>query len=294
MFLVPVLLLFLFLEFYNQYRSKNEILAKQNLIESKKDDIDLLVVGNSHGRDGINPLTISENGVNACIGGSILYYNKHQLSTYLAELPNCEKVLLNISYQTLFYDMDSLPNAQKKYEFYHYTGAAYQLERFNFSRYSLLYAMSIKGAINNVIKDFKGGGIDYEKFNGYGGASSTNSNPTEKACKDRAEQHLTLMNKNMLDENLSYLKDIASLVKEQNKDLILITVPVSPSYRKHLKDPLNQYTRILKHFADNNGIQYLDYSSDHNFNMNHFRDPDHLNRIGGELFSKELKKALDL
>lgn len=290
LFLLPILVLFLFLEIYNRTRSNNEIIAKQNLLASKKELVDCLIVGNSHGRDGINPLEISPNSVNACIGGSTLFYVGHFLNKYLDELPNCKSVILNASYQTLYYDMDSLPDTRKKYEFYHYMGANYHIEEFSWSRYSLLYAISFSGAINNVIKDLKGKGKDYASYVGYTPSSKTiPPKLADEQCKERAAKHQILMSETVLEENLNYLDDIIDLVEKKNMKLIVLTTPVSPMYNKYKKSPFKNYTSILKSLADKKSFAYLDYSNDTDFNMQHFRDPDHLNELGGELLSRKIK-----
>jgi len=295
LFLSPVLALFLFLEIYNRVRPANEIIAKQDLLTTKKDLVDYLIVGNSHGRDGINPLAISPNAVNACIGGSSLFYVRYFLGKNIDELPNCRHIILNISYHTLYEDMDSLPDTRKKYEFFHYMGAAYNLDEFSFSRYSLLYAISFSGAIDNVLKDTKKKGLDYTSFAGYTGEDKTMS-PTlaDIQSKERASQHHILMNEGMLDENLGYLEDIIDLAKKRNIELNIVTTPVSPTYKAYKKSEFKKYKDMLASLAAKGGFQYLDYSEDKDFELQYFRDPDHLNKTGGDILADKFKHALNL
>lgn len=292
-FLLPVLVLFLFLEIYNRTRTANEIIAKQNLLTTKKDVVDYLIVGNSHGRDGINPLEISPNAVNVGIGGSTLFYVRHFLTKNLDELPDCRHIILNVSYQTLYYDMDGLPDTRKKYEFFHYMGADYHLDEFSFSRYSLLYAISFAGAIDNVLKDAKRKGLDYTSFAGYTAEDKTISPKlADMLSKERASRHHILMNEGMLEENLGYLEDIIELTRKRNIQVTVVTTPVSPTYKVYQKAVFKKYHKIIASLAAQKSFQYLDYSADKDFELQHFRDPDHLNRIGGDILSKKIKSAI--
>lgn len=293
LFALPILVLFLFLEIYNRTRPANEIIAKQHLLTSKKDVVDYLIVGNSHGRDGINPLELSPNAVNACIGGNTLFYVRHFLEKNLDELPNCRHIILNVSYQTLYYDMDSLPDTRKKYEFFHYMGAAYHLDEFSFSRYSLLYAISFSGAMDNLLKDVRGKGSDYTSFVGYtAGKSAIRPESADELSKERVSRHHILMNEGMLGENLGYLGGIIDLAEKRNIQLTLVTTPVSPTYKAYEKPEFKKFHTILASLAAENSFQYLDYSTDKDFKLEYFIDPDHLNQAGGDLLSDKIKRAV--
>ncbi len=87
-----------------------------------------------------------------------------------------------------------------------------------------------------------------------------------------------------------YLEELILDAKESGFNPVLVTVPYYEAYNQGFDSDWlkKQYFERLNRFGNKLGVPYLDYSHDERFTKNEglFKDSDHLNEAGKEMFSE--------
>ena len=292
-----VIFTLIFLELYNRDRRQNELISKQEILEQNSKDIEVLIVGNSHIRNGVVPKLFSKHAVNAAFGGSSLFYDKFMVEKYLKELPNCEILVIGVSYHTLATDLDRKATLAKRFELYHYLGARYKLDSnpLELRNYSILFTIKPAGAIENVLKDMssKNPKSIYENL----GFTPFTNQIGEKKLKINAPirigQHHNQMKTSVINENISYLKGIANFTAEKKVKLIVVTPPVTDLYHSLKLPEFSGFSQIVDSLSQTLGFEYIDFSNSNLFSRQMFKDSDHLNLKGANLLTTQLIESLD-
>ena len=293
LFSIPLILIALVLEVYLRNRtSQNEILAKLELINQNK-NAELIFIGNSHGRNAFIPEKIDQNSINLCIGGSTPFYNTELIKSVIPDLPNLKYIVYNISYQTLFYDLDSLPDEKKKYEFYHYLGADPGIKKGSIDYLSILSTIGLKKAVNNVTSDFSSQEISLLETKGhkieYGNIATEN---TAEIIANRIEAHHKLMNIKKVAYNTSQLSILEETVAPSGIKIIYVILPVVEEYITLMKKPYDQFATQMENFTKDRKHLFLNIADSLKLDHTHFVDPDHLNEKGANEVSSVLSELI--
>ena len=118
------------------------------------------------------------------------------------------------------------------------------------------------------------------------------ANPTILAIEERVKD---IFDQDFIDDlqhsakQEYYLNKIVELCKKQNIKLVLISNPVHPYYKnkvdkvyfEKLSETVNQYSDLL----------YINYLND-SIPGTYLDDPNHLNRVGSEIYSKKINSEL--
>lgn len=113
-----------------------------------------------------------------------------------------------------------------------------------------------------------------------------------KVASNRIKPHMS--NHNLLDKNIiNYFLKIIKLSKNNNISIILIKYPLSKEYlvesEKYIPENYYNYIyNITKHY----NVTILDYQKLFYNNSGYFRDSDHLNPTGAEIFSKRIQEDI--
>jgi len=242
LFLIPIVVVCIGLEIYLHKRtSQNEILAKLELLDLHS-DASVIFVGNSHGRNAFIPDKFDAEAINLCIGGSTSFYNLKLLERAVEQLPKLEYVVYNVSYQTLYYDLELLPNSRKLYEFFHYLGADAGIDKYSPDYFSILSTIGLKKAILNISKDISSDRVSLLETTGYKEEKREISySELEESAAKRISAHHKIMNKNKFEANINLLQDIESLLSKHNIKLVYVILPVLESYEAQEKDPFDKF-----------------------------------------------------
>jgi len=288
-FSIPLVLIALVLEGYLRNRtSTNEILAKLELVKEHK-DAELIFIGNSHGRNAFIPDDFEQKSINLCIGGSTPFYNTALVKSIIKDLPKLEYIVYNVSYQTLFYDLDSLPDEKKKYEFYHYLGADAGIKKGSIDYLSILSTIGLKKAINNITTDFKSQDVSLIETKGHKIESGTiTTDQTAKVIASRIEAHHSLMNIEQLAFNREQLSALEEITKPGGIKMIYVLLPVVEEYNKLIKKPYDQYAQQIENLVKSQNHLFFNLADSTKLDHSHFVDPDHLNEKGAKKISSVL------
>ncbi len=293
LFISVVLLLFVGLEWYNKNRLTYEIPGKLQVVKDNLEGTELFVVGNSHGRDGVIPDSLKIPSVNACMLGSSFFYDKYLIENYLKDAKECKQIILIGSYQTLAYNMAHPKYSKRRHEYYHFIGANYKLDDFDWKKVFLLEVQSFKGGFNNLKRDLTTNKPKLWKTKGYlRNEEQVDTHDIASLAIRKIEKHHILMDNDMVEENLGYLKSIAEWCRERDIKLTLITPPVTSVYNELRKEEYLSFGNIMSAKSKEWNFDYYNFSEDSDFDYSHFKDVDHMNSFGAELFTQKLNQTI--
>lgn len=240
------------------------------------DEVETLVLGNSHTFYGVSPSLLGNHAYSLAQVSQTYRYDLYLLEHYpMGKLKN---IVLPFSYMSLWEDFESQKarwGEAVRYRLYmdcdiHSRWGRYGLECFSFPSFreklKSLYRPS------RLSWDSLGWGTNYtlasrkpEWDNGYERAA-------ENTYTDTA---LVRLNRHFLEEIFSYCR-------QRNVRVVLVTTPVSSTYRRY-KDRFQENVNrrcledMLGKFPE---VVYLDLENDSRFEPSDFYDSDHLNRDG--------------
>lgn len=238
-------------------------------------DVDVLFLGSSHTYRGFDTELFSLNGVTSFNMGSsgqtpdVTYL---LLKKYINKI-NPKRVIYEVYPKTIFSQsidsrIDLISNSKPTY--------------FGFLELSDIGMDEINSAIlrfwNHIFsKDFiekKVKGSDYYRPGGY--VKNTSIRNTFNIEKE-------YINLDLNNPGFFYFKKNLELIKSLGVEVILVFAPIPD-------DTYNRYCQIdrLDSIFDNQGLRYINYNSMSLNDTLHFKDDDHLNHDGVQLFNRNL------
>jgi hypothetical protein len=94
---------------------------------------------------------------------------------------------------------------------------------------------------------------------------------------------------------VSYFKDLLSIAKENNIEVVVLKMPMTKGYLDGAKEFVKNddfYNRLSELLSEYKNVTLLDYEKVFINDNSCFWNPDHLNYKGSQLFTKQLKKDL--
>lgn len=281
----------------------------RGLIE-KKDSIELIVLGNSHAHNAVNPscfadlevYNIAEASHDIILGAAILEQAQRQ------GLPNLKYVLISVDYHTLFQH----PNKYSLIRAYYSSGV--KLNSYNDLYYKLadisplIFGYSektiarsfvfkqleyyLRGSNNQQIAD-KEHNTNNDIYNGFSTYNKTNIESfNKKAYNNRVE---VFTNNDLNYKEIERLEEVINNLIKQNIKPILFSAPTYCEYNKlldkqQIKKTYNEINRLCSKY----NIKHFSFENDERFVIEDFYNCDHLNYIGAEKFSRILADTLGL
>jgi hypothetical protein len=301
LFLIPIILICLGIEYYNKTRIGNNVIAKLQLIETYGDSLNTLIIGNSHGRNGLVSKEFNGSCINVSIGGSSVFYSKEVFKRVLDKNKSgsLKNLILTVSYQTLFKDLKGSSTEDKRYEFYHYLGADLDLPKsFDLRKYSIIKTISFHAAAKNIWNDLRGNPTKvYDNFGYTPSTKRVDSMAVMTKATERISIHHDLMSKEplFLKESLEDLEVILKMATERNINVFVVTTPVTPAYYSLEIEPYKHFSQKVDSLTNLYSFRYIDYNQrDILKDSKYFKDSDHLNKWGAEIFTAEVKKDFNL
>lgn len=294
-FFTPLILWFIFLNVIfgmlpNSYQTKKDFFQK-NI-----NDWQILIMGSSHTYRGINPQFLSEKSFNFANSGQDLYYDTALARKYLNKMKNLKLVIFNISYHSLEYRQLDSENEGWRVLFYQ---KYYQIPKEKKSlflkkeQYAALYYHELKTIRQIIFKNPEVLAENKIENNGYIiGLPKEVKNPQDagKVAKVRDQ---SLMNPNVYKENFENLDKTIKILKQYHKKVLLISIPILPSYFESLDSQKYQKMQdALEKLSKENQVPYVNFLADPRFKNQDFSDADHLNSLGAEKFSQIINQKI--
>lgn len=298
-FILPVLTVWLLLEYYSRNRIGNNVLAKLKLIEDYSPSINTLIIGNSHARNGLISKEFPGNTINAAIGGSTVFYNKVVLEQAMEQSTegNLQNLIIAVSYQTLFKDFYREETLPRRFEFYHYLGADYHLpDHFDMRKHSVLFTTSFSAMMENFWKDRKGQADKVYQDLGYTPTSRVlGEEKADALSQKRIGIHHDMMTEDpaIFQENIAYLESMLAMASKQGIQTFVITTPVTPQYYALERPPYKHFTDSLVTLVKKYQATYWNDAQMASLSdLRYFKDSDHLNQFGAAIYTDTLINRL--
>ncbi len=290
LFLLPLIALFVFIEF--SLRNIDSIYElKRNGIITQSDSIEILIMGNSHANDGINPTCFRLNAYSLANATQSLLYDKELLLKYLPKLKNLKYVIFSIDYPSLYWGFIE----ERDFFYYNYFGInirnkSYLKENLSFFFYVYSPLTSIKLLYSNTFINKKN-----KMINGWTGYDFTNYNTLTREYAVKRVENFNNDIKNSKEHNY-ICKEFESLIiylLDRNITPILITPPCHKYLTECLDSNIQKINSdYIQYLTQKYNLKYLNSEADTAFKSNHFVNVDHLNKIGAEKYTKMLDRLL--
>jgi hypothetical protein len=291
-FLSPFILLFGWIEIKARQLPNTYALKKQD-IGTQLDSVNILVFGTSHAFDGIDPECFSCRGFNFANSSQSLFHDSRLCSMYSERTPALKGVIFTISYFSLWYEMQDLPENWRDYFYYHYWGIRHpslSAADIKYWSYAALYPRSFlkKMILNTINRKEEFGDV---RSNGWKSVTSSEekSEISDSSGYKKVSFHNSIIRKEHLRANIGYLEEAAKQLSDRNIHIIFVIPPVFTTYSKYADTLIMEENRQI---LDALGAKYhaliFDYFSDKRFTREDFINDDHLNSGGAKKFSRIL------
>jgi hypothetical protein len=278
-FLIPIGLLGFIVEGYLRIIPNNYAYLHERLME-RRDSMEVLILGNSHTYNGLNPEGFFLPAINASNSAQDLRIDRLLLEKHIERSPRLKCVVLPVSYANIGRRMEQGPERWRAKNYIIYMDLpipswrpSYHLELLNRSmskNIKLIMGHARRGTHNRVCA-----------ANGGTLGKPTQTANMEVYGRQVAQRH-SLSVGGTIEENQRDLEAIVAICGERGIKLVLINPPGHESYRVNLEPVQLARSRLIPAaIADaNDHVIYLDLLSDNRFLTDDFADSDHLNARG--------------
>ena len=242
-FLIPCLLLMVIFELMlriipNDYRNKSAFL------DENSDSIEVLILGNSHSENGLNPEYLTKCSFNAAFPAQSLDYDYEILKKYEHKWSNLEYIILPISYGSFFEKLESTTEKWRITEYtLHFKLRTNKHLKYRSEMLSNRFNVNITRLFNyyilrkdNVKCTRSGWNVTY--------SSSSKSNKTLMETGLINAKSYTAKSLQYFDEMASALRSIVDFGERHSFQVILFTPPAFETYRENLNQ--EQISKTIK------------------------------------------------
>ncbi|NQX84806.1 MAG: hypothetical protein HRT67_02600 [Flavobacteriaceae bacterium] len=258
--------------------------VKYNLLTKHSNSAEVLVLGNSHTFFGIQPKYLSEKAINISNKSRKLETDYFILKHHIKKLKALKRVMIPISYYTLFTNDISEQEKRLYYNFYKLKEYDQQL-----LKNSLLINAPFRELIDDLIFN------RFEKIEHSLGwrANSGTYHFNEKEILERVGDVNGRVNNSVeIAYNLKILKKIIDLCENMEVDLVLILPPYHPDFYRYSK---GRYERKIE-----DALSTLDLKETIIINSKtlgikseeYFENIDHLNSNGAKVLTRKIDSIL--
>jgi len=272
----------------NDYSFKAKILAEN------AEQIETLILGNSHAYYGLNPLVFGETSTfNLDHVSQSIDLDKFLVESYLDKM-DLKTIIIPLSYFSLYSKLEETSGAWMIVDF-HY---AYNYSPTDWKNRLYVFQPDLRGKLKSILKflfsDYDRVYVDNLGF----GPNRSEQRDFSVTAESAVKRHTRKKDlQGMSYKELPMFWELNGLIKQAkafNVNVILVSLPVHNDYYKRLD--LNQLEDILLAGSELSSIYsnctYLNYFQ---FPLEDrcFFDADHLNHRGADRISSEIIKALN-
>ncbi len=289
--MLPLLLLFGTVE-VKLASMPNTYSQKRADLESQLNSIQILVLGPSHALHGIDPAAFSHKGYNLANASQSLFYDKELTLRYLDRMPALRLVLIPISYNSLYTQLQDSKENFRCWFYSKYWGIeAPGMTALDLRRYSGIALYTPQTTWEFICKGFRLDLLEGLASNGYLRYDTTDclKNISFTLGAKRVELYRRMMKEEHYAENVELLTNLVSTLRQRNIQVCFITTPVFKTFARYCETSVFQSNlAALKDICSSHGCGYKNYFNDPRFSIKDFYDNDHLNFIGATRFSAML------
>ncbi len=285
-FILPPIMLLAAGEVYIRLQP-NPSKYKHHFLTLHNSEVDTLILGSSHTYYGIEPEVLGKHAFSLAQVSQTLKYDNYLLHHYPFE--NLRMVILPISDFSLYEELEDGPewHMASRYRLYmqcdiHSRWSAYGWEFTSFPTYCT--KLKQLWTPSQMSWSRQGQGLEYTMES----RQEPWDNGTERALHNRYETF------EKAPYGMKHLHEIGTYCARRSIKLVLISTPLSESYRKaqlhaQVEDTDKHIRDFIRMFPN---TTYLDFRSSKSFSNHDFYDADHLNRAGAHKLTSTIASCL--
>ena len=282
-FLLPLLVVAGVAEMYMRHLP-NSYQQKETWMQAHASEVEVLILGNSHGLFGLRPDCMSSRKTyNLCQVSQIFEYDEYLLKRYAPKLKKLREVILIADNSNLF----DAPLEQTEW----FRCIYYRLYM-DYPKHSLWskYGFELSN-VQAAWQKFLAGKSDCDSLGwnrSYAQAKRSEESFTEQEIEN-AIRHHHCKDWAVANSNLVTLRRIAEWCHEHQIRLLLVQAPVTNDYYRRIDKRQRHFIKSLSLIPY---VQILDYSDDKRFNDHDFFDADHLTDEGARKWSEMINNTI--
>ncbi len=293
LFILPLVTILIFFEI--KLRTvENSYSVKRRNFEKEVENVEVLILGNSHSYYGVDPKFLSLKGFNLANSTQSFFYDRQITMKYLPKMKNLKIVMIPISYFSFYYQMMDIPENWRDFAYQKFWNIRYpKLSWWDSRNYSYLTMYSPQKSFNFLMSGFKTKLTEGLEYNGHFRKDTAGNSAELNEAVGRMIQkaHASMIDLKQEKKNIEELTSLIDTLDKQNIKVILFTTPVAKTYSKYCDSAIIfRNNNILKEIVSKYNCVYKDYFLDNRFGMQDFGNNDHLNFIGAEKFTLILNK----
>lgn len=270
----------------------NHYAAKYNYVETHKDSIRILLMGNSYAANSIDPAQIGEGTFDLAVSARWIFYDKQLLENFVPHMSNLQTVVFPMGYKMPFGSSHHFPEHPQPYiDFVHEKFMHCWYDRFPDNVIHWFSIMQGSGEVNIFAKPVivTPGWTGYEPLDGQSPQwkEEQNISPAIIEAPDAMEQ---------VAEYTQYLTDMARVCKEHGVRFIVVTPPCHDSFVENTRPKgIEIMHQIIEDIHQAYPIEYKDYLQDPAYRADSiYYNCSHLNNVGATMFGAQIKADFDL
>ena len=272
----------------------NAYARKEALLTAQAKEVEVLVLGSSHGYYAIDPAQFGHKGFNAAYIAQDLYYDSRIALKHLNDMPKLRQVIVPISYHTLETNLCDTPEDWRSFFYRRFYGIPRYdgHKRFDPRNWSLMLLYRNKEVFRFIASGFNINLCPNLRDNGF--AATDDFAPiTPEAGEARIEIHHHDMHEPRLKQNVVYLEQLFTALKARGVRIAIVSVPIHHDYSDLIeREPYDRMQAAIHGLQAKFGATYHDYMFDGRFDTPDYANVDHLNEAGAERFSRILREEV--
>jgi hypothetical protein len=258
--------------------------------------VETLILGSSESYYGIAPHVLSGKVFNLANTSQSLYYDDRLVTQLLPRLPRLRRVILPMSYFTLYFQLYDHPESWRQYQFYQGWGVAPQrlADRLDLRMWSRVALYSPRVALEQLRKGFRGTlAPEVDDLGWYRVPEDVHYDLSPAGAREPLARHHGYMHLAYLEANEAALEHLTATLRRQGVEVVLVTMPVWPSYQAGMQESYRARTRaVVERLVREYGVRALSFLHEPRLTAEDFMDCDHLSARGALRFSAMLDEAL--
>lgn len=286
--MLPIVIIFIYIE-YSLRSLDSGYEQKRNQLIAQRNNIEILILGDSHTADGINPLYL-RGAFNLAYGSQTILYDKQLILKYRPVLKKLRYVIINFDYMSLYWGFSK----ERDFFYYHYYGInmknkSYTKENFSYFFYVYSPKTAIKLLIDKPKFSFVNGWAGYQ-YTDYGALTEENGKKTVSNYNYDINTSLKINEHKYI---CSELENLIRFLKKERIIPIIVTTPGYKYYTSNLDSKILKYNqRYIENLTLKYNLMYFNALKDSTFKENQFYNNDHLNKYGAKKFTMMLDSLI--
>ena len=296
LYIISILIVLLGVEILLSF-TPNNYSYKADYFRGHSKEIKTLILGASHAENCVNPSILCDSCFNLGGSGKPYYFDVALVKEYIAEMPNLKYIIMTVapfqqyrSYRHNISPKDNLSALESYIRCMHlkYWGIHY-------NPFDYWYYLELPNDNGNIYTKIAVGAI----CDSLGYTAFDISKRSKNWQHNQLPEPIDYTNEELpkaYEENLSYLKELAQLCKDNKIKLVFISIPYHKLAREALPEiDMQGVYKLMNSLKEvNPDIDYRNYIYDNRFNDDDFYNSVHLASEGTDKFTTILRKEIFL